>query len=130
MSEKENDILAAMGVKSNPDSVPVSAANSKFCSTCGKQINVKAEMCPHCGAVLTTNKAYTVQNISTKASNVVGVYGIVFGIAASAMSFIAGLVCFSGEYMGGLGNLPAALGLYFIAKSLFMGPMIILASRK
>ena len=27
----------------------VAQAGQKFCTTCGKQINEKAEICPHCG---------------------------------------------------------------------------------
>jgi hypothetical protein len=75
-----------------------------------------------------SNPVGTTQSISTKAA--VEKYSMIFGIIASTLCFIAGICCFCGDYMGGLGPLPTAIGLYFIAKGFFLGPMIIVASRK
>src|SRR5271169_2233785 len=98
---------------------------SKFCASCGKQITLNSEMCPHCGTV---QGPASNTDFSSKAGNFVSKYGIVFGVIISIVSIIGGLVCWGGEYMNGLGNLPFAIGIYFIAKGIFMGTLVILTA--
>jgi hypothetical protein len=126
------DINEALGMKPRNLSTGdiTGEAKCKYCSSCGSQAIANAEMCPHCGAMVMQKPVGAVQNISSKSTEVVGKLGIVFGIIASVLCFIAGICCFSGDYMGGLGALPTAIGIYFIAKGFFLGPMIIIASQK
>ena len=122
-----NDVNDMLGIESSPKREQTPSP-TKFCPSCGKQIDARAEMCPHCKASLVPSDKTA--NFSTKLSDVVGKSGIVFGAIASVGSIIGGLVCFGYDGVN-IGTLPVALGLYMISKGLFMGTLVVLtAARK
>lgn len=53
----------------------------------------------------------------------------VLGAIASILSFIAALVLLTSDGGDSFGDLGAALGFYFLAKSAFLGPMLYLTGR-
>lgn len=55
-----------------------------------------------------------------------GVPWALVGVAASILAFVAGMILLTSDDPGDLGS---ALGVYFLAKAVFLGPMLYLTGR-